>query len=71
MRKRLPLPGEEQMLDDLRRRLAPWGAAARVAREIGVSHSYMKKVKSGEMPPTDRIAAALGYRRVERWERSK
>lgn len=45
------------------------GGQAEFARAIGVTRPYINAVLQGISKPSDRVARALGYRRVVRFEK--
>ena len=44
------------------------GGYAELARHLGFAPSYVGRVAAGEIEPSKRFAAALGYRKVTRYE---
>ena len=59
---------ESQLLDDLRERVRQFGRQAVVARELGFTPQYLCDVLGGNRPVSDKLASALGYDRVVRYE---
>ena len=60
---------DDEVVAEMRRRLAPWGEVGRVAVEYGLSVGHLKSIKYGERPPTETVARIFGFRRVVYWER--
>jgi len=54
----------DEMMVVLRRRVAPLGRGAELARIVGIAHSHIGMVKRGDRPISARIARALGYERL-------
>lgn len=60
-----------EIIDKLRAAVADAGGMRAWSRSAGVSPTYTHMVLSGQSPPSERIAAALGYERLEtRWKRA-
>lgn len=66
---RTRLPGEEQVVDELRRRAPKRGMRKSLAHDIGVSEPTLAGVATGHRPVSQRLGEALGFRLVSRWER--
>lgn len=47
------------------------GGQAELARKIGVSEAYVSQIVNGHKAMTGAVVAALGFRRVEMFERVK
>lgn len=54
----------------LRRECGRAGSAPRWAQARGVSERYVYDVLAGKQPPGPKILAAMGYRKVVRYERA-
>lgn len=65
-----PAENEDAVVAELRRRRQRWGASKRLAHEIGVSTSILCRVARGQLAPSERVAAGLGFRKVVRWEKA-
>jgi transcriptional regulator with XRE-family HTH domain len=63
------IENEEAVLDALRRRLKVRGAARQIADAAGVTTALLSMIKGGRRRPNLRVAEALGFRRVVRFER--
>lgn len=61
--------GDDAVRAELKRRLARRGAAKQVAADIGVSPSILCRVAKGALPPSEKVAEGLGFRRVVAFER--
>ena len=59
---------QEQLIERLRLE-AEHESARRVADRYGVSHSFLSNVLHGIKPVSPRLAEAMGFRRVVRFER--
>lgn len=60
---------EEELVVELAARLAGRGSGARLARKIGISQGGLSNVLTNGRGIGPRIAGALGYRKVTRYER--
>jgi transcriptional regulator with XRE-family HTH domain len=54
----------ERMLAELKKRASDSRSQSQLARDLGVSISFLSKVLTGKTPVTDGIASKLGYRKV-------
>ena len=52
---------DEEVLRELDRRTAAWGAGAQLARELGMLSTHLREMKSGRRPPSQKVAAGLGF----------
>ena len=52
-------------------RKMPRGSSKRLAFRAGVSTSQISQVRRGYYPPTEKVAAAVGYRKVILWIREE
>ena len=59
---------EAEVLAALRKRLERRGAARELADLLGASESYISQIRQRKTIPP-KVAYALGYRRVVRWEK--
>lgn len=62
---RAQLPGEEEVVAELRRRTPGRGTRKRVAHELDVSENTIGRVLAGKVPPSLKIAQGLGFRLVK------
>lgn len=60
---------EDDLKVELRARLVAADDKHALARELGVSPFQLTGILRGRWPIDDRLAAALGYRRITRFER--
>ena len=67
--KRRPLSEYELVNHTLADACAAWGSQQAWARENGISPQFVCDVLQGRRAPSDRLARALGYRRVVQFER--
>jgi transcriptional regulator with XRE-family HTH domain len=65
------IENEDEVLAALHRRLAVRGGAQQLAEAAGVTRALLSMIKSGRRRPSLRIAEALGFRRVVRFERTE
>lgn len=52
---------DDEILIELDRRTKGRGNGERTARELGVESSHLREIKSGRRPPTQQVAAGLGF----------
>jgi hypothetical protein len=55
---------ERDLLKELRAQTALRGGITTVAKRYGFSAAFINDVEKGHAPITDRLAEAMGYRRV-------
>lgn len=60
---------EEELVIELAAKVRRRGDHGRVAHQIGLSQSGLSNILTGGRAIGDKIAGALGYRRVTRFER--
>ena len=59
----------QDLFAELRAAIAEHGTATDFARHHGFAQTYISQVLTRGMPPGPKIQAALGLRKVERYER--
>jgi transcriptional regulator with XRE-family HTH domain len=59
----------DEVLELIRERIRLAGAAAKVARDLGVTPAFLSDVLNGRRNITARLAAALGLARVVRFSK--
>jgi transcriptional regulator with XRE-family HTH domain len=59
------LPGDELVIQELRRRTPRRGMRKRIAFETGVSECHISAVLLGKTPPSLQLARGLGFRLVK------
>jgi hypothetical protein len=68
-----PTNGEPLTADQFRAALGALvgaaGSQSRLAIRLGVTPGYLSQIVTGHRPPSERVLTALGYRRVEAYER--
>lgn len=60
---------EEELVVELAGRICGGGGQKRVAADLGLSQGELSHAVSGKRGVTPNVAAALGYRKVTRFER--
>jgi hypothetical protein len=60
---------ETDLLNELRAQTGLRGGITVVAKQYGFSPAFISDVEKGHTPVTDRLAEAMGYRRVVEFER--
>lgn len=62
---RARMPGEEAVVDELRRRTPARGMRKAVAQDCGVSENTIGRVLAGKVSPSLKLAQGLGFRLVK------
>jgi plasmid maintenance system antidote protein VapI len=61
---------EAQILEELKRKVDRKFGLTQEARRLGITPQYLHNVVNGKRPLSDRVAQAMGYRRVVEFERA-
>ncbi len=62
-------PTNEELIAALKAAVKKAGSQRQFALDHGFHHTFISHVLSGDMPITNRLMEAAGYRRVVVWER--
>ena len=68
LRRNQVAENEAEVIEALRKRLERRGAARELADLLGASESYISQIRQKKTVPP-KVAYALGYRLVVRWEK--